>query len=78
MINKSLLLLFFLLPILSSAQQYVDVADLSYSKTDATPYRNTDKNTVISIFDSKILLPIVLNEKTAIVSGFDFNIKKFN
>jgi len=72
-----LLILLLLLPILSNAQQYVDVADLSYSKTGATTYRNTDKNTVISIFDSKILLPIVLNEKTAIVSGFDFNIKNF-
>ena len=77
MINKALLLLILLCPILSSAQQYVDVADLSYSKTGATTYRNTDRNTVISIFDSKILLPIILNEKTAIVSGFDFNIKNF-
>jgi hypothetical protein len=75
--NKLLLLLFLLFPMLGSAQQYVDVADVSYSKTGATPYQNSDKSTTISIFDSKILLPIVLNEKTAVITGFDFNIKNF-
>jgi hypothetical protein len=75
--NKSLLLLILLLPMLINAQQYVDVADISYSKTGATPYINSDKSTTISIFDSKILLPVVLNEKTALITGFDFNIKKF-
>ena len=75
--KKILLLLVLLLPIVSTAQQYVDVADISYSKTGATPYVNSDKSTVVSIFDSKILLPVVLNKKTAIITGFDFNIKNF-
>lgn len=75
--NKLPLLLFLLFSMLGSAQQYVDVADISYSKTGVTPYRNSDKSTIISIFDSKILLPIVLNDKTAVITGFDFNIKNF-
>lgn len=75
--NKLLLLLFLLMPMLSNSQQYVDIIDVSYSKSGTTPYLNSDKNTTISIFDSKILLPIVLNEKTALITGFDFNIKNF-
>jgi len=75
--NKLLSLLFLISPLVSNSQEYVDLLNVSYSKTGDTSFENSAENTIISIFDSKILLPIVLNEKTALITGFDFNIKKF-
>lgn len=76
MVNKLLLFLFLISPLLSNSQQYVDLLNISYSKSGDTNFTNSSKSTSISIFDSKITLPIVLNEKTALITGFDFNIKK--
>ncbi|TDE03873.1 DUF6268 family outer membrane beta-barrel protein [Flavobacterium hiemivividum] len=75
--NKLLSLLFLISPLVSNSQEYVDLLNVSYSKTGDTSFENSAENTIISIFDSKVLLPIVLNEKTALITGFDFNIKKF-
>ncbi|SEA41461.1 hypothetical protein SAMN05443667_104122 [Flavobacterium gillisiae] len=76
MVNKLLLFLFLISPLLSNSQEYVDLLNLSYSKTGDTSFENSSEGTTISIFDSKVTLPIVLNEKTALITGFDFNIKK--
>ncbi|MEZ7497750.1 hypothetical protein QO200_03260 [Flavobacterium sp. Arc3] len=76
MLKKLLSFLFLIAPLLSNAQEYVDLLNISYSKSGDTSFENSAKNTTISIFDSKVTLPIVLNEKTAIITGFDFNIKK--
>lgn len=76
MLKKLLSFLFLIAPLLSNSQEYVDLLDVSYSKTGATNFANSATNTTISIFDSKVTLPIVLNEKTALITGFDFNIKK--
>ncbi|CAM3068396.1 DUF6268 family outer membrane beta-barrel protein [Flavobacterium frigoris] len=76
MVNKLLLFLFLISPLLSNSQQYVDLLNISYYKSGDTNFTNSSKSTSISIFDSKITLPIVLNEKTALITGFDFNIKK--
>ena len=76
MVNKLFLLLFLISPLLSNSQEYVDLLNLSYSKTGDTSFENSSEHTTISIFDSKVTLPIVLNEKTALITGFDFNIKK--
>ena len=76
MVNKLILFLFLIAPLLSNSQEYVDLLNISYSKTGDTSFENSSENTTISIFDSKVTLPIVLNEKTALITGFDFNIKK--
>jgi hypothetical protein len=76
MLKKLLSFLFLIAPLLSNAQEYVDLLNISYSKSGDTSFENSAKNTAISIFDSKVTLPIVLNEKTALITGFDFNIKK--
>jgi hypothetical protein len=75
MVNKLILFLFLIAPLLSNSQEYVDILDVSYSKSDQTAFDNSSDKTVISIFDSKILTPIVLNKETAIITGFDFSIK---
>ena len=62
-------------PLLSYSQEYVDLITVNYAKSGETKFRNSPENTIISIFDSKVLLPVVLNPKTAIITGFDFNIK---
>ncbi|CAM4152321.1 DUF6268 family outer membrane beta-barrel protein [Flavobacterium weaverense] len=76
MLKKLLGLIIALLPMISSAQEYVDVITVNYSKTGDTKFKNIDESTSISIFDSKVILPIVINTKTAIITGFDFSIKK--
>jgi hypothetical protein len=76
MTNKLLLFLFLTSPLLSHSQEYVDLLNISYSKTGNTSFENSSESTTISIFDSKVTLPIVLNKKTALITGFDFNTKK--
>ena len=75
MIKKTIIFLLLISPLLSNSQEYVDVINVSYAKSSETKFRNNPENTTISIFDSKVLLPIVLNKKTALITGFDFNIK---
>lgn len=76
MTNKLLLFLFLISPLLSNSQEYLDLFNLSYSKSGDTSYKNTTGNTTISLFKSSITLPIVLNKKTAIITGFDFSTKR--
>lgn len=61
---------------LSNSQEYVDLFNVSYAKSGDTSFENSNESTSISIFDTKVTLPIVLNEKTALITGFDFNTKK--
>ena len=75
MIKKTFLFFLLISPLLSNSQEYIDIINVSYAKSGETKFRNSPENTIISIFDSKVLLPVVLNPKTAIITGFDFNIK---
>ena len=75
MIKKTFLFFLLISPLLSNSQEYIDVINVSYAKSEETKFRNNPENTTISIFDSKVLLPVVINPKTAIITGFDFNIK---
>jgi hypothetical protein len=76
MTNKLLLFLFLISPLLSNSQEYLDLFNLSYSKSGDTSYENTTGNTTISLFKSSVTLPIVLNKKIAIITGFDFSTKR--
>ena len=75
MIKKTFLFFLLISPLLSNSQEYIDIINVSYAKSEETKFRNNPENTTISIFDSKVLLPVVINPKTAIITGFDFNIK---
>lgn len=74
--KKIISFLFLISPLLSNAQEYVDLLNINYAKTENTSFRNSSDKSTISIFDSKLTLPVVLNEKTAIITGFDFSIKE--
>lgn len=74
--KKILSLLFLIYPLLSNSQEYVNLLNISYSKTENTHFPKSLESSSISIFDSNVTLPIVLNKKTAIITGFDFSIKK--
>lgn len=76
MVKKILVFLLIVFPLIGNAQEYVDVIGINYSKSLDTKYSSNSESTSISIFDSKVLLPIVLNEKTAVITGFDFSIKR--
>ena len=75
MIKKALIFFLLIFPVLSNSQEYVDLINVSYAKSGETKFSNSPEKTTVSIFDSKVLLPIVINPKTAIITGFDFNIK---
>lgn len=62
----------------NNAQEYLDVFSVSYSKTPTTSYKNSFDKSSISIFDAKVTLPLVINKKTAIITGFDFSLKELN
>jgi hypothetical protein len=66
MTNKLLLFLFLISPLLSHSQEYVDLLNISYSKIGYISFENSSESTIISIFDSKVTLPIVLNKKNSL------------
>jgi hypothetical protein len=75
-INSFKLFCFFLLicggPVLLSAQQYVDLAKFTYATTPANQFDSSDVSTSINEFIADITLPVVLSEKTALITGFTF------
>ena len=53
MVNKLFLLLFLISPLLSNSQEYMDLLNLSYSKTGDTSFENSSEHTSISILTLK-------------------------
>lgn len=69
---KKLLLLLFLLPFITIAQEYVDLFKIEYGNTFNSTFKNTNSNTDIKSFKADLTLPLVLNENNAIITGIDF------
>ena len=67
------LFLFFVVPINLYAQEYVDIFTGGYGQTLLSDFENADGSTTIHSFDTNITIPFVLNEKTALITGFDFS-----
>lgn len=76
--RKYLVVLFLFAGLNLSAQDYLDLARLSYTIAPNTLFDNTVKGTTITDFYLQFDLPTVLNEKTALITGFVANITKID
>ena len=56
--------------ITANAQNYIDIGRFSYSNTPLNTFENTLEQTKIEEFALQLTFPIVLNEKTVILTGF--------
>jgi hypothetical protein len=56
----------------SNAQQYVDLARLTYSGTPINQFDSSNTGTQIHEFIADITLPVKLSDKTAFITGFTF------
>ncbi len=55
------------------AQDYIDLVKINYASILDAGYEGNDATTDISLFDASITYPIKLSEKTAIITGVDYN-----
>ncbi|HSQ46089.1 MAG TPA: DUF6268 family outer membrane beta-barrel protein [Lutibacter sp.] len=54
----------------SNAQNYIDIARFSYGNTPINHFENSSEKTKVEEFGLQLTFPIVLNEKTIILTGF--------
>ncbi|MHB1146027.1 MAG: DUF6268 family outer membrane beta-barrel protein [Lutibacter sp.] len=54
----------------ASAQNYIDIARFYYGNTPLNTFENTSEQTKVEEFGLQLTFPIVLNEKTVILTGF--------
>ncbi len=54
----------------ASAQNYIDIARFNYGNTPLNHFENTSEKTKVEEFGLQLTFPIVLNEKTVILTGF--------
>lgn len=55
--------------ITASAQNYIDIGRFSYANTPLNTFENTSEQTKVEEFGLQLTFPIVLNEKTVILTG---------
>jgi len=66
-------LLILLLPLFVAAQSYVDLFKIGYGQTFNNNFEGTTSSTQVKSFEVGLTFPVVLNEKHALITGFDFN-----
>ncbi|OIQ37802.1 MAG: hypothetical protein BM563_07585 [Bacteroidetes bacterium MedPE-SWsnd-G1] len=70
---RKLLILSVFLPFFSIAQEYADILKVGYSYAPNVKFKNYDEQTDVNSFEANLTLPIVLNDKHALITGIDFN-----
>ena len=70
---KKLLLLFFLLPLFSSAQEYVDIFRIGYGQTFNNNFEAVNNDTNVKSFEVGFTFPVVINKNHALITGADFS-----
>jgi len=55
--------------ITANAQDYIDIGSFSYANTPLNDFENTSEQTKVEEFGFQLTFPIVLNEKTIILTG---------
>jgi len=61
--------LFGLILITASAQNYIDIGRFSYANTPLNTFENTSEQTKVEEFGLQLTFPIVLNDKTIVLTG---------
>jgi|TARA_R100000479_G_scaffold28896_1_gene11212 hypothetical protein len=62
-----------LLPLLTSAQDYVDIFRIGYGETFNNDFEGTNSSTSIRSFEVGLTFPVVLNDNHAFITGADFS-----
>ncbi|QIE60067.1 hypothetical protein G5B37_10980 [Rasiella rasia] len=70
---KKRYLLLLLLPCSLFAQDYVDLVKIGYGQTFNNEFEGTNNSTYVKSFDADLTVPIVLNNKHALVTGAVYN-----
>lgn len=70
---KKLLLLLFFIPLLSNAQNYIDLFKIGYSQNFNNEFEDTNSTTDIHSLDIDLTVPFKINEKNAIITGVLFS-----
>ncbi|MBK5214722.1 MAG: hypothetical protein JJE55_13785 [Flavobacteriaceae bacterium] len=70
---KKLLLLFFLLPFFSFAQEYVDIFRIGYGQTFNNNFEAVNSDTNVKSFEVGFTFPVVINKNHALITGADFS-----
>ena len=70
---KKLLLIIFVLPFFSEAQEYVDVFKTGYSYTSDAKFDGTNEKTDVKSFEAGVTFPVVLNDKYTLITGVNFS-----
>ncbi len=70
---KKFVILFLFISSFSEAQEYVDIFRTGYSYTSEAKFDGTNESTDVKSFEAGLTLPIVLNDKYALITGVDFS-----
>lgn len=57
---------------LITAQNYVDLLNFNFANAFNSNFEDTEENTDVQLAEAKLLLPIKLNEKVAVITGADY------
>lgn len=71
--NK-LLFLILLFPLVTSAQEYVDLFRIGYGQTLNNNFEGVGSNTNVESFEVGFTFPVVINENHALITGADFSL----
>lgn len=71
--KTTLLILIGFFALTVSAQNYIDIANISYANTPLNNFENASEKTKVEEFGLQLTFPIVLNEKTVILTGLSAN-----
>ena len=70
---KKATLLLLLISALTYGQNYVDLVKIGYGQSFNNDFEGTVNSTQIKSFEADITFPLVLNEKSAFITGFSFS-----
>lgn len=70
---KKLTFLFLFYPLFIQAQQYIDVLKIDYGSAFNSSFNEANTSTEINTFNLGLTLPIVLNDKHALITGVNFS-----
>ena len=71
---KKLFFLYLLFPVITFAQDYVDIFKVGYGETFNNTFEGTNSDTRIKSFEAGLTFPVVLNKNNALITGADLSI----
>ncbi len=73
---KKLIVLLLFAPLFMQAQQYIDILKIDYGTAFNSAFNEANSSTDINTFNMGLTVPIVLNDKHALLTGVNFRMDK--